>query len=324
MPQVSDADLVEGLAIARRQLAEALERQSATNEVLRVIASSPNDIQPVFNTIVMSSARLCKARYCWVFRFDGKLIHFAAAHGLSLEYIEAIRRTYPLPPGRASAAARAVLTGTVAEIPDVQADPDYAHGDDAKTMDFRSLLAVPMLKDGYAIGAIVMARTQTGRFPEQQIELLRTFAAQAVIAIENVRLLNELRESLEQQTATSEVLGVISSSSGELEPVFDAVLENALRVCGAKFGVLYRYVGDGRFHAAAWCNVSPAYEEVLRQRGSYRPKVGTVNDCLLQTGQLVHIADASLEPVDAATVYGGRGHLLQYQCSRNVSWSVLS
>jgi two-component system, NtrC family, sensor kinase len=91
-----------------------------------------------------------------VFRFDGKLIHFAAAHGLSLEYIEAIRRTYPLPPGRASAAARAVLTGTVAEIPDVQADPDYAHGDDAKTMDFRSLLAVPMLKDGYAIGAIVM------------------------------------------------------------------------------------------------------------------------------------------------------------------------
>jgi GAF domain-containing protein len=95
-----------------------------------------------------------------------------------------------------------------------------------------------------------------------------------------------------------------------LEPVLDAVLENALRVCDAKFGVLYRYVGDGRFHAAAWRNVSPAYEEVLRQRGSYRPKVGTVNDCLLKTGQLVHVADASSEPVDAATVYGGARSLI--------------
>jgi signal transduction histidine kinase/DNA-binding response OmpR family regulator len=121
---------------------------------------------------------------------------------------------------------------------------------------------------------------------------------------------HELSEALEQQTATSEVLGVISSSPGELEPVFNAMLENALRVCDAKFGVLFRYVGDGRFHAAAWRNVSPAYEEVLRQRGSFRPKAGTVNDCLLQTGQLVHFADASLNPVDAATVYGGARSLI--------------
>jgi GAF domain len=168
---------------------------------------------------VTSAARLCKPRYCWAYRFDGKLIHFAAEHGLSLEYIEAIRRRYPLPPGRASAAARAVLTGTVAEIPDVQADPDYEHGDDAKTMDFRSLLAVPMLKNGHVLGAIVLARTQPGRFPGQQVELLRTLAAQAVIAIENVRLFEaeqqrtgELSQSLEQQTATADVLEVISRS----------------------------------------------------------------------------------------------------------------
>src|SRR6516162_1262743 len=193
-----------------RELKESSEQQAATNEVLRVISSSLNDIQPVFNAIVTSSARLCKARYCWVFRFDGKLIHFAAEHGLSPEYIEAIRRTGPLPPGRASAAARAVLTGAVAEIPDVQVDPDYEYGDDAKTMEFRSLLAVPMLKDGHALGAIVIARTQTGRFPRQQIELLRPFADQAVIAIENVRLFDEvqarseeLSESLQQQTATA-------------------------------------------------------------------------------------------------------------------------
>src|SRR5262249_44535441 len=119
-----------------KKFAEALEREAATSEVLRVISSSPNDIQPVFNMIVTSAARLCKARYCWVFRFDGKLIHFAAEHGLPPEYIEAIRRRYPLLPGRASAAARAVLTGAVAEIPDVQSDPDYEHSVDAKTFDF--------------------------------------------------------------------------------------------------------------------------------------------------------------------------------------------
>ena len=118
---------------------------------MRVIATSPNDVQPVFNTIVTSAARLCKAQFCWVFRFDGKLIHFAAEHGLSSKYTEAIRRSYPIPPGRASAAARAVLAGASAEIPDVQADPDYEHRDDAKTVAFHSLLAVPMLKDGYGL-----------------------------------------------------------------------------------------------------------------------------------------------------------------------------
>jgi two-component system, NtrC family, sensor kinase len=312
MPQVSDADLVEGLverfqnsnhmgpseyphfavtspktatdknhgidrlAIARRELAEALERQSATNEVLRVIASSPNDIQPVFNTIVISSARLCNARYCWVFRFDGKLIHFAAEHGLSPETTADLRRRYPIPPGRASAAARAVLACAVAEIPDVQADPDYEHADGAKTMNFRSLVAVPMLKDGHALGTIVLARTQTGRFPEQQIELLRTFADQAVIAIENARLFQaeqqrtrELRESLQQQTATSEVLKVISSSPGELAPVFEAMLANAIRICGAKFGNLFLCEGDA-FRISAHHNTPAALIEFFG-RAPIRP-----------------------------------------------------
>src|SRR6516165_7273243 len=214
------ADMQKRLVESQQHLAEALEQQTATSEVLRLISSSPNDVHPVFDTIVRSAARLCKARFCWVFRFDGRLIHFAAEHGLSPEYIEAIRRTGPLPPGRASAAARAVLTGAVAEIPDVQVDPDYEYGDDAKTMEFRSLLAVPMLKDGHALGAIVIARTQTGRFPRQQIELLRPFADQAVIAIENVRLFDEvqarteeLSESLQQQTATANALKVISRST---------------------------------------------------------------------------------------------------------------
>ena len=139
-----------------------------------------------------SVTQLCRPQFCWVFRFDGGLVHFAAERGLSPEGLEAIQKNYPMPPGRATAAARSILSCAVEEIPDVQADPDYAHRNVASVMNFRSIVAVPMLKDHRAIGAIAMARSHTGRFPERQIELLRTFADQAVIAIENVRLFDEV------------------------------------------------------------------------------------------------------------------------------------
>jgi GAF domain-containing protein len=229
------------VASLSRELNDSLEQQAATREILRVISSSPTDIQPVFNTIANSGARLCKAQFCYVFRFDGELLHFAAEDGLSPEGAKAIRSAYPIAPGRASAAARSVLSGAVEEIPDVDADPHYEHGRVAKVMNFRSIVAVPMLKEGRPIGAIAMARTQAGRFPERQIELLQTFAAQAVIAIENARLLNELRESLEQQTATSEVLRVISSSPTSLQPVFDSIAESAVRLCSGQFGFVIRF-----------------------------------------------------------------------------------
>src|SRR5262249_28262057 len=163
----------------------------------------------------------------------GKLIHFAAQHGLAPKGVDALRRVYPIVPGRVSAAARSILSGTVEEIPDIHADHDYEHGHTAKIMAYRSIVAVPMLKAGRPIGAIAMARSQTGRFPDRQVELLKTFADQAVIAIENVRLFaaeqqrtRELSESLDQQTATAEVLRVISSSPGDLRPVFEAMLTN--------------------------------------------------------------------------------------------------
>src|SRR5262249_40010251 len=159
------------------------------------------------------------------------------------------RRIYPIPPGRASAAARSVLTAAVEEIPDIYADPEYEHG---HTANYRSIVAVPILRDGRPFGVICMARTVTGRVPRQQNELLQTFADQAVIAIENARLFEaeqasnrELTEALEQQTATSQVLEVISSTPGELERVFQTMLENAVRICHAKFGTLFRYDQDG-------------------------------------------------------------------------------
>src|SRR6266478_4117023 len=284
------------------ELSESLEQQTATSEVLRVISRSPTDAQPVFDTIAKSVARLCKAQFCHVFRFDGELVHFAAEHGLAPEAVEATRRAYPIVPGRASAAARSILSGAVEEIPDVLVDHDYAHGSVAKTTNFRSIVAVPMLKDGRPIGAIAIARSQTGHFPERQIELLRTFADQAVIAIENARLFDdvqartrELSESLEHQTATSEVLGVISRSPGELEPVFQAMLANATRICEAKFGMLYLWEGEGHYRVAALHGAPPRLAEERRRGVVVRPPPGSALGRIAQTKHTVHIADSRAE-----------------------------
>jgi GAF domain-containing protein len=243
--------VVSGGRDLAKELARAQEQQAATSEILRVISRSRTDAQPVFDAIAQSAAQLCGAEFCHVFRFDGASLHFAAHHGLSAKAFAAGRRLYPMPPGRGTAAARAILSGAIEQIPDVQADPDYAHGRFAKTVNYRSIVAVPMLRDGVPIGAIAVARARKGRFPERQLELLRTFADQAVIAIENVRLFRELdarnrdlTEALEQQTATGEVLKVISRSAFELQPVLETVIENAVRLCGAEHGHVHRFDGE--------------------------------------------------------------------------------
>ena len=202
---------------------EALKQQTATAEILRVISGSPTDLQPTFDAIAANATILSGAEAGGVFRFDGSLIHFVAQHGYSPDVLEAIHRDFPIRPGRHSTTARAILTREVAHIPDAAADPEYALRAILQT-GVRTMLSVPILQDGNPVGAITVTRREVEPFLQAQIDLLKTFADQAVIAIENVRLFNETREALEQQTATAEVLQVINSSPGDLAPVFEVVV----------------------------------------------------------------------------------------------------
>src|SRR5262249_22556446 len=189
---IENVRLFSELEARNRDLGESLEQQTATGEILRVISSSPTDVQPVFDTIVRSAARLCEGDFAFLFRYDGQLLHMMAAQGLAPDVYEAVRAAWPLSPSPGSGAGRCVLGRTVAHIPDIHDDPEYSLGDVADIATFRALVAVPMLRDGTPIGTLTVNRVRVGPYSDRQIELLKTFAEQAVIAIENVRLFREL------------------------------------------------------------------------------------------------------------------------------------
>jgi two-component system NtrC family sensor kinase len=172
---------------AEAALAEAQSHERAASEILRVISSSPTDLQPVFDTIAEHAMRLCSALHAVVLRFDGELIHLVTLANASPEAGDALRRAFPTPPGRHTAASRAILTGAIVNIPDVQNDPDYELSRQARTAGFRSIVAVPLLRGGQATGTLNVHGREVGQFSERQVRLLQTFADQAVIAIENVR-----------------------------------------------------------------------------------------------------------------------------------------
>ena len=240
---IENTRLLNELRQRTDDLTESLEQQTATADVLKIINRSTFDIQAVLNTLVDSAARLCQAENVQIFLRDGEVYRLAAYNGFSPEYQEYVKQ-HPIMPGRGTLVARTALQVAPVHIPDVLTDTEYTWHEGQRLAGFRAMLGVPLLREGSCVGVMAMTRGTPQPFTAKQIELVSTFADQAVIAIENTRLLNELRESLEQQTATSEVLKVISSSPGELEPVFQAMLENATRICDANFGTLNLYNDD--------------------------------------------------------------------------------
>ena len=288
-------DLEQQLEKYRRELAEAREQQTATSEVLRVISGSPGDLRPVFEAILANAARLCEAEFSNLLLAEGDAFRHVASHGAPPKYLEA-RRRQPLIGVRPGAALdRLVKTKQVVHIADLVTERASDSGVLAKLAGARTLLAVPMLKDGELIGQIGIYRREVRPFTEKQIELVANFANQAVIATENTRLLNELRGSLQQQTATSEVLQVISSSPGDLAPVFQVMLENATRVCDAKFGNMLLFEG-GAFRTVALHNAPRAFAEARQRTPVLRPLPGTGLERVIATKQTVETADAQTEP----------------------------
>jgi two-component system NtrC family sensor kinase len=303
------------------KLTEALEQRAATSEILRVISTSPTDVRPVFETIVRSAVPLCRSQFANVFRFDGELLHFAAGHNVGPSYVELLRAKYPMRPDFSQVSGRVLLTKSVVRLEDVLADLDYDQRF-PQTMGWRRMLGVPMLRRGDPLGVIVVGWAEPGPVSNTQEDLLKQFAAQAVIAIENVRLFEaeqqrtrELSEALAQQAATSEVLQVISSSPGQLKPVFQAMLENAVRICEAKFGNMY--LRDGEVFRLAAVHNTPLVLVEQRKRAGLLGR-------MVETKQVVHVVDlAVIKHMSTAKQGRSRGSSLRVfgllcscQCSR--------
>ena len=322
-PEQRIADLERQLAERTAERDEARRQQTATAEVLRVISASPTDLQPTLDAIAAHATILTGATNCDVSRFDSSLIRPVAYYGWTDEEIEAVQRDYPRPPGMESTTGRAILTREVAHVPDASIDPEYGLQSVLQKTRMRTGLSVPILQDGNPVGAITVTRREISPFSEAQISLLKTFADQAVIAIENVRLFDELsertrdlQEALDQQTATAEVLQVINSSPGDLAPVFDAMLAKAMDLCEAAFGGLFVLEGE-QFRAVATCGLPGSLNDFVRPGFT-----ADQSNPLLRGAMIDHIVDLSERPLDkpglrAAVELGGARTMLNAALRRD-------
>jgi two-component system, NtrC family, sensor kinase len=280
-----------------RELSEAREQQAATSEVLKAISRSTFDLRTVLDTLLQSAIRLCSADQGTVAQRKGDTFYRSVSYGFPPAYLEYVKDV-PVEPGRDTGTGRALLEGKVIHIPDVLADPDFTWNEGQRLGGFRTVLGVPMLREDVAVGVLALTRSAVRPFSDEQIALVQNFADQAVIAMENGRLLNELRqrttdltEALEQQTATSDLLKAISGSPGNLEPVFQAMLENAVGICGANFGNMFLYEDDA-FRTVAMFNAPEAYANA-RMGAPLHPPSDSGLGRLVATKEVVQIADLS-------------------------------
>ena len=308
---IENTRLLNELRQRTDDLTEALEQQTATSEVLSIISRSPGELEPVFQAMLSSATRICEAKFGNLLLYEGGQFRVAAMQGASPAWAEKRSLEPEFRPGSNNRLALVAKTKQVQHVADLTADQSYIERDPATVAiadiaGARTILLVPMLKEQALVGTIGIYRTEVRPFTDKQIELVQNFAAQAVIAIENARLLNELRqrtddlsESLQQQTATSEVLGVISRSPGELEPVFQAMLENATRICEAKFGTLLLFE-EHELRTVAMHSVPREFEE-LRRRDS---KVPIYVRRLVETRQIVQVAELGFADAGCARQHG--------------------
>jgi GAF domain-containing protein len=309
---IENTRLLNELRQRTDDLSEALEQQTATSEVLQVISTSPGELQPVFEAMLANATRLCEAKFANLFLREGNAFRAVAVHGPSTTFVEWYRREplIELSDISHTPLARVASSKEVLHIFDLREDQAYFERNPrivaiVKSADARTMLGVPMLKADELIGAIFIYRQEVRPFTDKQIELVTNFAAQAVIAIENTRLLNELRESLQQQTATSEVLSVISSSPGELEPVFQAMLESATHICQAKFGSLILLEGNA-YRRAALHNAPPAFAEEQEKNPVLPLTASPTLSRVAGTKQVIQIVDILAEqPEEAIAKLGG-------------------
>src|SRR6516164_1551317 len=304
---IENTRLLNELRQRTDDLSESLERQTATSKVLEVISSSPGDLKPVFESILANAVRLCGAKFGNLYLREGDGFRAAAMHNAPSAY--AAQRAGIVHRSPYSTVYQAAHTKQPAQTADITKLPGYLEGDPWLTSavslgGYRGVLSVPMLHEDESIGTITIFRQEAEAFANKQIELLTNFAKQAVIAIENARLLNELRQSLDQQTAMAEVLGVISGSPGDLQPVFDNMLRNAVRICDAKFGMLLRFDGEA-FHMAAEVDLPPDYAEFEKRRGSFLPPAGTLLDRVMKTKRVSYTADMAADAAAASPARRG-------------------
>jgi two-component system, NtrC family, sensor kinase len=297
---IENVRLFDEVQARTRELSESLEQQTATSEVLRVISSSPGELEPVFQAMLENATRICEAKFGNLFLREGNAFRAVAVHGLP-SYVENMRRNplIDLDKNPDIPLARLTRTKEVLHIPDLTADQAYIEGNSnivrlVDSAGARTFVTVPMIKENELIGAIGMYRQEVRPFTDKQIELVKSFAAQAVIAIENVRLLNELRQSLQQQTATADVLKVISRSTFDLKSVLQTLVESAGRLCGADYATITRQKDGVLFFAEAY-GYSSEFIEYIKAMPVERGR-GTATGRALLEGRVIHIADVLADP----------------------------